>query len=395
MKTADIVIGALLGDEGKGMMVDHLTRHYITQESTMPAVVRFSGAHQCAHTVRHHDKQHTFATFGSGTLLGAPTIYAGACLYPIAFANEYRRLFKMGLRPKIFIDHKVGMTIPVDLTLNRRSTQQREHGTTGNGVLETILRTEGSLPIYAIDVRNPKVLEHKLKQSDAFLYNEDLRKDFMNACELLSTVAEFGDAVAEANTHDQIIFEGNQGILLDHQFGFFPHVTPTCTMTRALDDRWFSAGYILTRYYMTRAYGTRHGNGPFSEGKIPLKPDVDESNKDEFWQGKFRTGPLDIDLLKSAIYLDMQTTNAYVVDSKIIMTCTDHLSNAPYFIHNGDKWQDMVDGMAELIAKETRLKVHSFGNPTWSSFTGILPAISGKIIDPPEKDKYIGKALRV
>jgi hypothetical protein len=108
-----------------------------------------------------------------------------------------------------------------------------------------------------------------------------------------------------------LIFEGSQGLLLDQNYGFFPHVTPSNTGTQNVVEMLgpvYREKVIPEIWLVTRAYSTRHGNGPFLpegfEGGAYEVVNQDEKNIDEGPQGKFRTGPLSLDLLRYAVKKD-------------------------------------------------------------------------------------------
>ena len=103
----------------------------------------------------------------------------------------------------------------------------------------------------------------------------------------------------EAWDCDELVYEGAQGLLLDMDYGFFPHVTPSHTGLDNLSNTVLNKADV---YLVTRTYTTRHGNG--YEPNYPLAWDLSgkrESNVENLYQGRFKTGPLDVDVLYQAV----------------------------------------------------------------------------------------------
>jgi adenylosuccinate synthase len=92
---------------------------------------------------------------------------------------------------------------------------------------------------------------------------------------------------------EDCVFEGAQGVLLDQYQGFFPNVTRSTTTTANAEILLAEAGKVgeVTRYGLLRAYGTRHGAGPFVTEAGLLVPPCDNSLGE--WQGAFRLGWFD------------------------------------------------------------------------------------------------------
>jgi len=98
-----IVLGYTFGDEGKGVTVQWLCKKAI-EEGKKPIVIRFSGGPQAAHTVNHNGIEHICSSFGSGVLLGVPTmLYDNTYIDPISLVKEYDSLVSKGIEPKIMM----------------------------------------------------------------------------------------------------------------------------------------------------------------------------------------------------------------------------------------------------------------------------------------------------
>lgn len=349
-----IVLGLGFGDEGKGLRTSNLVGQALTK-SQKPLVIRFSGGHQAGHTVKVGDTRHVFSSFGSGTLQGTPTYWSAYCPFsPNSLIVEAKRLTEKGVAPKLYVDKLAPVTTPFDVLLNRLKEEINNHGSCGAGINETIHRNTTPYKLYAKDLEFPYVVKEKLKSIEFYYINQvreildsrafsadlrtrylsdilggDVSEKFIEACNKINgfdiTMIDFHSI---KSNFDCFIFEGSQGILLDEEIGFFPNVTRGRTCSKNAIQ--FISGHNLptpTVHYVTRAYQTRHGNGPMSkEGvEINLTNNADETNVLNRYQGSFKVAPMDMDLINYAITSD----KAYSVGfpSTLTITCLDQVSD--------------------------------------------------------------------
>lgn len=310
---ASIVVGLGFGDEGKGVVTASLV-----SKAFNPLVIRFNGGHQAGHTVIKDGYRHVFSSFGAGSLHGAPTYWSNFCtVYPTALVNEFQVLKQFD--PVLYIDPLCPITTPYDVWSNQKNAH---HGSVGVGFGETIRRQENHFTLFAKDLKHYSVLKLKLEQIKYYYKSTQHVNEFIDDIQEMLSIVRI-----EKPTHDgDLIFEGAQGILLDQRFGFFPHVTRSNTTSQ-------NAISLVPKmqteiFLVTRAYQTRHGNGPMTnEGEpIELINNENETNKSHPFQGNFRISPLDIDLIKYAIECD-DSINHF--PKQIVMTCTDQVKNIP------------------------------------------------------------------
>jgi len=310
------VIGLGFGDEGKGIVTD-----YLCSVTESPLVVRFSGGHQAGHTVVLDGVRHVFSNFGSGTLRGAPTMWSKHCtVEPVGLFNEYDILMMKGIIPKLFISTKCPITTPYDIHENRRDENILENGSCGVGVGATIAREEAHYSLTFGDLFYPSIVAIKLQNIQRYYgYKVNLDR-FYEAINRLMNHPQIMP-VDNFSIEENIIFEGSQGLLLDEKIGFFPHVTRGFTGTTNI------AKYRPRLFMVTRAYQTRHGNGPMTNESISHNITLDplETNVENEFQGKFRRSLLDVDLLRYAISKDdyiRKNTN-----KSLVITCLDHIED--------------------------------------------------------------------
>jgi adenylosuccinate synthase len=336
-----IVLGAGFGDEGKGRVVDALC----SRSRILPGVIRFSGGHQAAHRVVVGKKEHIFAHFGSGSLRGSPTYWSHYCpVAPVHLMNELVALEQIDVEPPaMHIDGKCAVTTPYDVLWGRCEQDiMKKHGSCGMGIYATWKRERDGCHFLFEDILHPEIVRTKLKQVRAY-YRGDVDgekvEQFIEDCALIAnyirdSALHLAYGLHDFETHHHLergewperdltsldpddndpfplIFEGSQGLLLDQSYGFFPHVTPSNTGTQNVAEMLgpaYREKIIPEIWLVTRAYSTRHGHGPFlpeafEDGMYEIN-NPHEKNSDEGPQGKFRTGPLSLDLLRYAVKKD-------------------------------------------------------------------------------------------
>ena len=346
MKQSFVVLGLGYGDEGKGLVTDFLcTRH------PQALVVRFSGGHQAGHTVvLPNGQRHVFSSFGSGTLRGNPSYWSSYCTFnPSALLAEYASLSDLEHVPMLYIDALAMLTTPYDIAYNQALERINNHGSCGVGVGPTIERNAQNVPYkcFAQDMLYPVVMKHRLSLIHEYYQRKaqlDGRPGLLDAYldlvadvdldfffEQMAQVVEKVHIVVAQDIFDRfetVIFEGSQGILLDQEYGFFPHVTRTNTTSKNAME--LIHQYALTEpevYYVTRAYLTRHGNGPMANEQFPLAliHTELETNVQNTWQGGFRRSVLDLDMINYALQCDANYTAKAM--KHLVVTCLDQLEN--------------------------------------------------------------------
>jgi adenylosuccinate synthase len=347
------VMGIGFGDEGKGATTDWLAGRVDPLKSM---VVRFSGGAQSGHTVVTDRLRHVFSQFGSGTLRGLPTYYSRFCTFdPLAFYKERTVLDSKGVGfTTYWLNKYTPVVTPMDIMANRGDLRSLANGTVGSGHGATLAREEAHYSLLAGDLLYPDVWREKLNLIEAH-YTQNrwfggsdgrgLAKapvhldDFREVCGWL--VRQPWVRVTDASPRhvaDTLIFEGSQGLLLDEDIGFFPHVTRGHTDTRHLRN--LMDGREVDSYYLvTRGYHTRHGNGPLPwEGfGIEVSEYEGETNVTHEYQGAFRRAPLNVALLAYGLDKDPNLgglTRCRSERVNLVVTCLDRMKEHVY-VGNG------------------------------------------------------------
>lgn len=318
---AQVVIGLGFGDEGKGA-----TTSYLSSLNPDAVVVRYSGGSQAGHHVLLQDgRQHIFASYGSGTLLDNVTYIAGsACVNPIDLLRERDVLIEKGIEnPTLYISPDCELVTPLDEVHNRSEAEYEQYGTTGCGINTTFRRAEAGYSLTAGDIQHLDIFLAKLKSIERNYYETPYKWDsleFKQACLMLLEVSTIADLPNDVLTCDKI-YEGSQGLLLDQDIGVFPHVTPANVGLR--NETLWSEDYLET-FYVTRAYATRHGNGPFMCSPLKVR-NPNETNTTNKWQGEFRVGRLNLDLYEYAL-----SKEPAIADRRcLVVTCLEHILDGP------------------------------------------------------------------
>lgn len=314
MKAA--VIGLGFGDEGKGLVTN-----WLSLSKNYDIVNRYSGGHQAGHTVWKSSTSHVFQNYGAGTLQGLPT-YWNTLINPQKVLKE-RIVIKdnFGISPKMYVNKSCPITTPYDVIANiKRSNKD----SVGQGIGETHQRERDGYSFNVGDLLYDSVAKIKIKEIKDYYERKFPHYDFDSFEDSLTDYKKFIDLVhINSPENVNVIYESSQGLLLDEKIGFYPYVTWGELGSKNID--------VSEVYYVTRAYQTRHGKGPMSyeHDSIVKLPDYETNVENEF-QGKFRTGILDIQLLKYAIDKDDFSGN-----KSLVITCVDQFEDY-YVVKNGE-----------------------------------------------------------
>ena len=329
MQQTFIVVGLAFGDEGKGAWVDHLVRKH-----GIKYVVRFNGGAQALHhVVTPQGGVHPFAQFGSGMFVPETrTVLSRFMLVePEALMKEAHMLQNQGVHNplrRMIVSEDAPIITPFNRLLNRIQEIARagsRHGSCGFGIglTQQDVETLGAQALYARDLagcgsREKLLRLQEIKLEEAKLFCNDTNRDLVAGLaktdvdyyvRLFNFFASSVQVVSEEQIQailrqNDTIFEGAQGVLLDQEYGFFPHCTRSTTTFKnaitLLDEAGFSGN--TTRVGLLRGYGTRHGAGPFVTEDPDLKLPACHNQTND-WQGTFRIGWFDAVAARYALEL--------------------------------------------------------------------------------------------
>jgi adenylosuccinate synthase len=386
------VIGANFGDEGKGLVTDYLA----SQSKRLTLVVRFNGGAQAGHTVETPcGMRHVFSHVGSGTFAGASTCLSRFFIVdPLIFKQEHWTLLGLGLAPRCYVDARARVATPYDVAINRILEDERgdtKHGSCGLGIGETVercLSPEYSLTVSDLINRNSLIqklkaihydwLPWRLKQlnitslsnhwKQAFAL-DSFWKNYLDYVDYFLKHTQVLPMEQVLSQYEHVVFEGAQGLLLDQDKGYFPHVTRSSTGLRHVIDfiqEQALENLPLDVFYVSRAYVTRHGAGPLPDEVFePLYSGVlDKTNVFNQHQGALRYGWFNLDTYASSIQHDLKDVPIHLdVCPKLAMTCLDHVDSMVSYWHNNQLITASVQDFLDRVTEKTSLLggVCSFG----------------------------------
>ncbi|MGC6490326.1 MAG: adenylosuccinate synthase [Flavobacteriales bacterium] len=348
--SVDVLLGLQWGDEGKGKIVDVLTNNY-------DIIARFQGGPNAGHTLEFDGIKHVLHTIPSGIFhLNAINIIGnGVVIDPIIFKKEIDALdgMNVNLKSKLFISKKAHLILPTHKILDAYSEQSKgksKIGSTLKGIGPTYMDKTGrnGLRIGDINTNNFRLKYDRLVEKHSGLLNnnfldfdlDSLEKDWFEGIELIKT---FTHIDSEHYLHQQIksgkkvLAEGAQGTLLDIDFGSYPFVTSSNTISAgACTGLGIAPNKIKDVFGIFKAYCTRVGSGPFP---TELFDEVGESigkvgNEFGATTGrKRRCGWIDLPALKYAIAINGVTK--LMMMKADVLTHLDKIKVCTHYEHEG------------------------------------------------------------
>ncbi len=334
------VIGLQFGDEGKGRVVSQLCRN-AAELGQFPYVIRYSGGGQAGHRVVHDGKEHIFSNFGSGTFSGATTVWTRNCPFsPAAFLTERSVLSCKGVKPHVVIDPECPVVLPGDVARSIQVARATGNGSVGVGIGAALEREEQHYSLRVKDCFYLPVFEARLQSVTAYYAELGIFNDPVESHALRNIVVslykdKFVDFIKIPDlgypSKTVHVYESSQGVLLDKDKGFFPHVTRSSVGYGAIGEKMDKVIYV------TRAYQTRHGPGFMTNENIPhnIRNPQDDIYRDcdNSYRGEFRTALLDLDLLLYALRADRPPEG---VEVELAVTCTDQIRDDLRMTHAGE-----------------------------------------------------------
>ncbi|MFC3627913.1 adenylosuccinate synthase [Paracoccus angustae] len=274
-----VVVGAQWGDEGKGKIVDWLSER-------ADVIARFQGGHNAGHTLVIGNTVFKLSLLPSGIVREGKlaVIGNGVVLDPWALFSEIDKLSAQGVRistENLMIAENTPLILPLHQDLDKlreEAAGKAKIGTTGRGIGPAYEDKVGRRTIRMADLGDEETLDARL---DRLLAHHDALRQGLGAepidrAELKARLMEVAPKLlpyaqpvwkimADARkAGKRILFEGAQGSLLDIDFGTYPYVTSSTTMSGAAASGTgmgpSAIGFVLG---IVKAYTTRVGEGPF------------------------------------------------------------------------------------------------------------------------------------
>ncbi len=272
-----VVVGAQWGDEGKGKLVDILSKD-------MDVVARYQGGANAGHTIEIGDQKFVLHLIPSGIFHEHCTsvIGNGVVIDPVALMEEMRFLESQGisLKGRLKISHNAHLIMPYHKLLD--SLVEKGHapiGTTGRGIGPAYYDKAARVGIRIVDLLDHGILESRIRrniedknQIISKIYDaeeldvEKIIEEYKHFDELIDgyvtdTAHYLNQAIRDGK---DVLCEGAQGALLDIDHGTYPYVTSSNPVSGGATIGLGIAPTAITSVIgVMKAYTTRVGLGPY------------------------------------------------------------------------------------------------------------------------------------
>ncbi len=273
----DVILGLQWGDEGKGKIVDYFASEY-------DIIARFQGGPNAGHTLYIEGKKivlhqipsgifhdNKINLIGNGVVLDANTLKK-ECESVEALGIDYRK--------NLYISARTHLILPSHRALDKASELAKGNdkiGSTLKGISPSYMDKTGRNGLRVGDLLDKNFLSQYIKLRlkhqkllDNFSFTEDIstwEEEFFEALEFLKKLqivnGEYfiNEAIQKGK---KVLAEGAQGSMLDVDFGTFPYVTSSSTITAGVGSGLGVAPQKIREVFgITKAYCTRVGSGPF------------------------------------------------------------------------------------------------------------------------------------
>ncbi len=273
----DVLLGLQWGDEGKGKIVDYLAKDY-------DIIARFQGGPNAGHTLYVKDEKIVLHTIPSGVFHDniINVIGNGVVIDPITLEKELESIKSHGVDPtsKILVSDRAHIILPTHRALDKASELAKgkdKIGSTLKGIGPTYMDKTGRNGIRVGDVikadfkeRYNTLKEKHVKLLNQMGFTEDIaayEKGFFESLAALKSLKVINGEYYLNNAikaGKRILAEGAQGTMLDIDFGTYPFVTSSNTISAGLCNGLGVPPTMVGKVFgITKAYCTRVGSGPF------------------------------------------------------------------------------------------------------------------------------------
>ncbi len=371
-----VVIGAQWGDEGKGKIIDILSKE-------ADYVVRFNGGNNAGHTVVVDGEKFPLSLLPSGVLQGKKLFIAqGVVIEPSVLLKEIDLFEKRGIKVRLTIDPRAHIVMPYHKELDRATELWKGKKAAGSlhlGIGYCYEDKNNRFGVRFEDLINPKLLREKLEMFiplkkrqielvfrqkttltvDAIYkeyveYGRKLKKYLGDVSKIVQIALNnsYGSSLTGYSTvpvlsrtkiknssrlrsKNKVLFEGAHGTFLDGIFGTYPYTTAVYTISGSVFPYVGISPQKIYSLGVVKAYTTRVGNGPFPTELRNQTGDEIRKNGGEFGtvsKRPRRCGWFDLVLVRTAARLSrfdyLALTKLDVLSTfTTIRICTHYLIN--------------------------------------------------------------------
>ena len=371
----DVILGLQWGDEGKGKIVDFLAEKY-------DIVARFQGGPNAGHTLKFGGKKFVLHTIPSGIFREnlINVIGNGVVIDPITFEREINNLKAANVeyQTRLLVAKKAHLILPTHRLLDAASEAAKgsaKIGSTLKGIGPTYMDKTGRNGLRVGDILLPSFQKRyealkekhlellKVYPSVSFdLEAEEARwfasLETLKSMQLIDSEYYINENL---NKGKKILAEGAQGSMLDIDFGTYPFVTSSNTLTSGVcAGLGIAPSKIGEVIGVTKAYCTRVGGGPFPSELHDSIGDLLRTEGAEFGSTTGRPrrcGWFDLPQLRYPIMLNGVTQ---LCITKIdVLNIFEEIKAATHYKYNGELSTDLPFDINEVKVE-----------PIWKSFKG-------------------------
>ncbi|MFZ9718932.1 MAG: adenylosuccinate synthase, partial [Chitinophagaceae bacterium] len=342
----DVILGLQWGDEGKGKIVDYFAPGY-------QVIARFQGGPNAGHTLYVKGEKMVLHQIPSGIFHEGIVnlIGNGVVLDPVTLKKECDKVAAMGIdvRKNLFISERTNLILPTHRALDKAAEAAKGNekiGSTLKGIGPAYMDKTGRNALRVGDLLDKNFttsyIQLRLKHQrllDNYNFQEDIHaweEEFFEAVAFLRSLnivnGEYfiNEKISAGN---KVLAEGAQGSMLDVDFGTFPFVTSSSTISAGVSNGLGIAPNKINEIIgVTKAYCTRVGSGPFPTELHDATGEALRKIGNEFGATTGRPrrcGWIDLVALKFACMINGVTqlvmTKADVLDSfENLAVCTDY-----------------------------------------------------------------------
>jgi len=275
MKIPIIVIGAQWGDEGKGKIIDFLSK-------SADYVVRFNGGNNAGHTVVLKSEKYPLSLLPSGVLRRKKLLISqGVVINPKVLITEINFFQNKGIVPSLTIDKRVNLVMPYHQLLDAATEEAKGDKKVGSLKLGIGYCYEDRNNRYGIrleDLLNPQAFKRKLEEEfelkkrriekvfkmKVTLNKDEIYQEYLKYGTFLkSYIGDVSLIVTKYRNKKQFLFVGAHGTVLDGNFGTYPFTTAVNTISGSVFPYVGFPPQKLNIIAVVKAYTTRVGGGPF------------------------------------------------------------------------------------------------------------------------------------
>ncbi len=273
----DVILGLQWGDEGKGKIVDYFAGNY-------DVIARFQGGPNAGHTLYINGNKIVLHQIPSGIFHENATnlIGSGVVLDAVTLKRECANIAALGVdyKKNLYISERTHLILPTHRAIDKASELAKGNekiGSTLKGIgpaymdktgrnglrVGNILDKSFTTEYIKLRLKHQKILESLHFYEDISAWEEDFFEalDFLRQFQIVNGEYFINDKIQQGN---KILAEGAQGSMLDVDFGTFPFVTSSNTISAGVCTGLGVAPQKIREVFgVTKAYCTRVGSGPF------------------------------------------------------------------------------------------------------------------------------------